>query len=136
MDIAIQLQLIKLDGDRMFFFPSGLIKGEYDISRDVFIDEYGYEYNNMDGVNPFGNQYFCNSTSLTDLKDVYYYLKDENSVLSQFLYDNMETCYMGYYDEISGYIKVLDFDLNEIEEAIIHGEEKLDFKNEEQKLTK
>lgn len=136
MDIAIQLQLIKLDGDKMFFFPSGLIKGDYDASRDVFVDEYGYEYNNMDGVNPYGSQYFCNLVSLGELKDVYYYLEDENSVLSQFLYDNMETCYIGYYDEISGYIKVLDFDLNEIEEAIIHGEEKLDFKNAEEQSDK
>ena len=92
----------------MFFFPCGLLKGNHDISRDIFVDEYEYEYNNMDGVNPFGNNYFCHSTNL----------EDDNEILSQYLYDNMESCYIGFYDEISGFIKVLEFNLNEIEKTI------------------
>ena len=52
MDIAIEVKKIVLENERFVFIPTGVLKGKYDKSSNVFKDEYGYKYSSIDGMNP------------------------------------------------------------------------------------
>lgn len=121
MDIAIQMQPMFLEYDRIIFVPVGLIKGFCDLEKGIFIDEYGFRYDYMEGSNPYGNRYFGMPTQLDDLKRVYFALTKESEILQSYLHDNLDMCYLGYYDNATGNIKLVEVDFKDIEYDIQTG---------------
>lgn len=118
MDIAIEVKKISLENERFIFIPTGILKGTCDKSNNVFIDEYGYKYSSIDGMNPYAEKYFCYAIKLDDLKETYFDYKDDKKVLGQYLEDMKEYIYVGYYDEIDGRIKTLEIDFVDVESRI------------------
>ena len=116
MYVAIQLQPILLGNDRIAFRPIGMIKGDYSKKNDIFVDEFGYEYTNMTGNCIYDDRYFCCPTTLQELIDVYD-SEDENYLLEEFLDSFMDRCYVGFYDLVTGTIKLIEIDFNKIENS-------------------
>lgn len=118
MDIAIEVKKISLENERFIFIPTGILKGTCDKANNVFIDEYGYKYSSIDGMNPYAEKYFCYAIELDDLKETYFDYKDDKKVLGRYLEDMKEYIYVGYYDEIDGRIKTLEIDFVDVESRI------------------
>ena len=121
MDIAIQMQPMFLEYDRLIFVPVGLLKGFYDYEKGIFIDSYGFRYDFMEGSNPYGTKFFGVPTQMEDLKKVYFALTKEEEILQAYLNDNLDICYLGYYDNATGNIKLVEVDFKDIEYDIQTG---------------
>ena len=126
MDVAIQVQEILLGEDRVIFKPIGIIKGKYIEDKDIFQDEYGYEYYSMNGSDMYNDRYFCCPTNIERLREIYDKLENDVDVLDAFLSTVMESCFIGYYDDVTNSIKLIDINFSKIREAVISDEYELD----------
>lgn len=115
MDVAIRLQSISLGDDRVLFKPIGIIKGKYIKEVGIFVDEYGYEYKDMEGSDIYADRYFCCPTNIQDLRCVYSDIKKTSDVLDIFLSNFMDVCFLSYLDPVSETIKSVKFDFADIE---------------------
>lgn len=122
MYIAVQVQEILLGNERVLFKPIGLIRGTYDKKEDVFIDEYDYVYKSMNGDDLYSDRYFCCPTTMNKLRGMYKGITNDTQILEEFLANVMESYFIGYYDDITGNIKLIDINSIKIEEAIANKE--------------
>lgn len=118
MHYAVQLQKIELGEGRVFFKPLNLIKGEYLEYDEIFIDERGFEYWFMKDSEPNYERYFCCPTTIKELKKTYADQLTESEILDEFLSNFFDICFLGYYDELEGTTKVIEFDFYDIENQI------------------
>lgn len=122
MDIAIQSQMINLENDKMFFKNIGLIKGMYNKERNIFTDEYGKKYYSIEGENPYAENYFCYPNTIDNLKQNYQESTPDNEILTEYLNELMNICFIGYIDTVFGSIKLMEFSLDEIQSVILRNE--------------
>jgi len=118
MYYAVQLQKINLGEGRVFFRPVNLIKGDYVEDDEIFLDEQGFEYYFMKDGSPDCERYFCSPVTIQDLKKMYNGQLTEREVLSEFLSEILDSCFIGYYDELDDITKVIEFDFYNIEKQI------------------
>ena len=108
MNIAVQLEKILLGNERVVFKPIGLIKGFYDSEEELFIDEYGYEYDKMGGATIYGERYFYAPTTIQELREAYGINDNDTWVVEDFLDSYMEVCYIGYQDYVENVTKLIE----------------------------
>lgn len=118
MHYAIQLQKINLGEGRVFFRPVNLIKGEYLEYDEVFLDERGFEYSFMKDSEPDYDRYFCCPVTMEELKKTYGNQFAEGEILDEFLSKMLDSCFIGYYDELEKTTKVIEFNFYNIEKEI------------------
>ncbi|MBR6690943.1 MAG: AAA family ATPase [Bacilli bacterium] len=118
MNIAIQLEKIHLSNDRLVFKPIGIIKGFYDDEQEVFVDEYGYEYDKMSNSTIYCDRYFCAPTTIQELREAYGVDDDDNLLIEDFLDHYMEICYVGYFDYSDAVTKVIEINFSKIESML------------------
>ena len=118
MDIAVQLEKIRLNEDRVIFKVIGILKGYYDSESRIFLDEIGYEYDEMEDSTLYCERYFCAPTTMNELKLVYGKGMSENEILEEFLARFMDICYLGYYDYNEAEMKVIEVNFAELEQSI------------------
>lgn len=130
MDIAIQMQPIYLGEERVLFRTVGLLKGKYDEKKDIFTDEYGYEYSRMNGTNLHADRYFYFAAPLDRLREAYEGLS-EVEMLTDLLYNFMERFYIGEFNVMSGTIDLIEYNWDHIEEDLANLKEEQQSVSEE-----
>jgi hypothetical protein len=117
MDIAIQMQPIYFGEERVIFRTVGLLKGKYDEEKDIFTDEYGQEYNRMNGTSLHADRYFYCAAPLERLREAYEGLNDIE-MLTDFLYNFIDRFYVGEFNVIKGTIDLIEYNWDHIEEDL------------------
>lgn len=118
MDIAIRMQKIELGNERVIFKPIGVIKGNYDKENETFCDEYGYEYSFIEGTRMYDENYYCAPINIDDLKFKYEPDMLEDEILSEYLSEFINVCFIGYFDYVDCRIKLMEVDFDKIEEKL------------------
>lgn len=123
MDVAIQVRKISLGNERELFLPVGVLKGKYNKEEEIFIDEYQLNYSSMDGSIYYSDFYFACPTTLEELKKEFLPGVSDNDVLTKFLADSMDKCYIGVYNIIEQNRRLQEIDLAELEYELYDEEE-------------
>lgn len=67
---------------------------------------------------PDYDRYFCCPATMKELKKTYGNQFTENEILDEFLSKMLDSCFIGYYDELEEITKVIEFDFYNIEKEI------------------
>lgn len=126
MDIAIRYEGILIGDDKILFKPIGIIRGKYDNQDDIFLDEYGCKYSSIDGIDIYAGNFFSDPISFKDLKEIYGADKKISEILSLYFSEYNETYYLGYFDELSGTIKTVEMDFEDIRQTFAETDNGLD----------
>ena len=129
MDIAIRYEGILIGEDKILFKPIGIIRGKHDKQDDIFLDEYGCKFSSMDGIDIYAGDYFSDPISFKDLKEIYGDDKKISEILSLYFSEYSETYYLGYFDDVSGTIKTVEMDFEDIRQTFAETDNGLDLNN-------
>lgn len=132
MDVAIRFEGIIIGEDKILFKPVGVMRGKYNEQDDFFIDECGCKYCSIDGINIYARNYFSDPINFKDLKEIYGDDKRVNEILSLYFSEFNEIYYLGYFDDVSGTIKAVEMNFEEIRQTFAEMENGLNInsKNE------
>lgn len=132
MDVAIRYEGILIGEDKILFKPIGIIRGKYDKQDDIFLDEYGCKFSSIDGIDIYAGNYFSDPISFKDLKEIYGDDKRISEILSLYFSEYCETYYLGYYDDVSGTIKTVEMDFEDIRQTFAEADNGLDLNNKQE----
>lgn len=128
MDVAIRLEGILIGEDKILFKPIGVMRGKYNDQDDYFIDECGCKFYSIDGVDIYAGNYFSDPISFKSLQEIYGNDKKVSEILSLYFSEYSETYYLGYLDEVSGLIKAVEMNFEDIRQTFAEMEQGLDIK--------
>lgn len=128
MDVAIRLEGILIGEDKILFKPIGVMRGKYNKQDDYFIDECGCKFCSIDGIDIYAGNYFSDPIGFKDLQVIYGNDKKVSEILSLYFSEYSETYYLGYLDEVSGLIKAVEMNFEEIRQTFAEMEQGLNVK--------
>lgn len=117
MDVAIRYEGIIIGEDKILFKPVGVMRGKYDDKDNVFMDECGCKYCSIDGIDIYARNYFSDPMNFKDLKEIYGDDKRINEILGLYFSEFSEIYYLGYFDDVSGTIKAIEMNFDEIRQT-------------------
>jgi len=116
MDIAVQLEKIKIGENKFIFKTAGLITGYYDEINGSFLDEYNEIYDEVKEDSFNCERFFCYPVTLNKLREIYTNKLDDKEILDAYLETFINVCYLGCL--VKGKMQLIEINFDEIEESI------------------